>query len=225
MEFGSLADLAMAMAAFLAVYVASKTYRAVVGQSKATEAAAVAAAKSADTAEKSLRMLNRPYLDTDDWTADLHSGPSFGDPTILTIKFNIHNPSPTPARLERVTICEGFGGHTAETIEYQTEVQGMIPPRRSQPFVVQITIGQAEWELMFRGELMVRVFGEFQYTDLFNKSRQRTKKYARYCNCRCPGHADAFVATFVTPTELGFGVGLNDEVDWDKDEEEGQPSQ
>ena len=128
---------------------------------KVAQISAEAAKQSADTASRSLTLLNRPYLDADNWRASLHRGLGYGDPQLLTIAFDIGNPSPTPARLETITINEGIGGQPATEFKVETTINATIGPQHNYPFTVQITIGEPDFLLMVEGRLMVHVFGQF----------------------------------------------------------------
>jgi hypothetical protein len=179
---------------------------------KATKLAANAAKDSAKVAEESLVLLNRPWLDTDEWTAD-NMAEGLDDKPVIRIMFNVINLSPTPARIEQIeishVILRGDQGRqilTGQTIRQIRDVKTMVTPGSYYPvYLVTETFPPYRAEGMY-----IQVSGCITYKDAFHKTRR--KRFSRL------GHIRADKQEFTIPAGTDpEGIGWNDEEDWDKE--------
>jgi len=186
-----------------AIYVGITAYYAVVSHrtmkhilrqadiaKEAADAARVgadAATRGASLAEKSLKVLNRPYLAVDSWQV-------FGAalPGKVEIRYRIYNPSHTAARIETIEIKLGLGS------AIPTDYRLMLTPNEGHEFTISATVGEGE-------KLQIR--GRITYTDMFHATRHR--RFAKVCHCHGYG-----ASSFADPDE---SVNLNDEEEWGQD--------
>jgi hypothetical protein len=209
----NLPNIALALVAIIGIIVAICTLKTIGQQTKATEIAARATKESADVSRESLVLLNRPWLDTDNWTAE-DFNKSWGSKPVIRIAFHIVNLSPTPARIEQIEIShvifrgikemQTLTGHPP--IREIRDVKTMVTPKSYYPvYLIPGVFGPYHAEGMF-----IQVSGCITYKDAFRKIHR--KRFSRL------GHIRDDKQEFMIPAGTDSeGVGWNDEEDWDQD--------
>jgi hypothetical protein len=152
------------------------------------------ATRSADVAEKSLRLLNQPWLDTADWKMT----PELAEPvhddlggytqelTGLALTFNVVNNSRTPAILQQIDV-EHFG----MDVSFTPIAEHMLTPDGTYPYTVHIIsltfdqIGRCKHQ----DGLRVEVRGAIKFVDWFGPS-VRTRYFGRKCILRRYGQSE-----------------------------------
>ena len=129
--------------AAIAALIVAYSLGAIKEQATASLIAAQAAKKASRIAEQSLRLVNQPWLDTNDWTVterrsegipDAMGGRSRGKLLGFTVKFSVANDSRTPATIYHIEMRDSGSG--SPPIEYVvTEVvQNLITPESAHPY-------------------------------------------------------------------------------------------
>lgn len=154
------------------VIAALRTLAHIETQAGAAKDAANAAERSAIAAERALVVSNRAYLDVTKWEL-LKVLPSDTQPEYFMIRMEICTASPTPARIEALTL-------TSQESRSQPFSQAVVS--ESAPLGNNITLGPltAEQRQRFNspgGNVSVTIAGSVRYTDVFNKTRCR--RFAR----------------------------------------------
>jgi hypothetical protein len=186
-----------------------------------TRKAADAAKQSADTAERALVLLNRPYLDAENWRGDI-IGAMKAETMHITVSFNIVNSSVTPAFVESIEVNDDSGqASPLGELSTDTTVEATIGPRQSQPFRRDVLLTQEQWQQVYFGKLAVNFWGTITFTDDFIlKGHKRVRHFSRVGVFWCvEGSLDGFLSDFHTPVGLGFsGKGNRDEEVSEEDE-------
>ena len=168
-----------------------------------TRQAANAAKQSAETANKSLRLLHQAWLDTADWevtevrgveTPDEMGGQSDGRLEGLRITFNVVNNSPTPATIYHLEITDFGSGSPPSDFTVTSAVGNLITPGSKHP-------GEAFIQDLSRKQIVayesgnaftIEIHGIIHFGDTFNRKRRsdesmegpRKRRFARVCILR-----------------------------------------
>jgi hypothetical protein len=196
----------------------------------ASRLAADAAKESAEVAQRSLVLLNRPWLDTANWAVERRMGRLAqdslgGDITPiegLTITFDVVNNSPTPARINWINTEDDITQTGSSSA-----VETVLTPNGQCPYSHELYPLTDEQISQYKNRgLVVLLRGFIHYGDLFAPRQPkspahgfgpRVRRFGRSCVLR-HGHGSTF--TLLTGAE---GVGMNDE-DWEREQNEGQPN-
>lgn len=180
-----------------------------------------AAFKSAQTAERGLRLLNRPWLDTDQWRATLTNE---AGSDVVRVLFNIVNPSRTPARIRHIHVLvikngPGLGQTNPESINH------ILTPGSHYPYSITIpSLSDEDAEALADGKFILIIQGTIYFDDLFRQTNikadgderwgARKRQFGRRCVLTAnPGYPNLF--DMVQGSE---GVGMNDE-DWSEEDQ------
>jgi hypothetical protein len=165
------------------------TLYAIKGEVAETANAATAARKSADIAERSLRLLNQPWLDTADWTVSEQRGAAgpdgdggFTQPLrCLTVAFNVVNNSQTPATLHEIEVTDEGSGSPPTGWTATSGVGNLLTPGSKYPFEVPLMVEDmterqiADYETE-RG-FVVDIRGTIYFNDLFAREQPSNGPY------------------------------------------------
>jgi hypothetical protein len=167
-----------------------------------TTKVAEAAASSAKTAKASLEIVDRPYIETDDWSVTAITPTSFGVAYDLVIGFHIRNLGSTAAQITRTNTNFGFSGE--EGTHFDQNHDAVLGPKSFIPIEHRITLkGSQDVEYLDSG-LVLRVWGKIDYLDRFGNSHW--KKFGRLCRCHVDGSSFSVIE----------GGGLNSDDGWEQ---------
>jgi hypothetical protein len=147
--------------------------------------------RQTEQAAKDTVLLNRAYLQVDNWMISLafFTDTDGSQSANCEVKFRIFNYSKTAARIDEIELkCKG----TTET-----RAVGRI-----------LVANEASWQkysVKVKEDEVFRLDGKITYRDVFRKVRHRT--FAQMIVCNEKDHR----------TEDVEGVGVNDELEWNED--------
>jgi hypothetical protein len=201
----------LAVFAALAAGIAAKSLCAIEVQAIETRKAANAARRSASIAERSLRLLNQPWLDTADWdVSEEHAAPVpdgnggfTQELTGLTVAFNVVNNSHTPATLYRIVMTDYGSGSPPTDYTVTAVVGNPITPGSKHPYQVRITdLAKSQIKSYAdRTGFPVKIEGTIHFGDLFNTKAPndddsidgpRKRRFGRQCLLRRGGRSEFF---------------------------------
>jgi hypothetical protein len=152
------------------------------------------ARSASEVADRSLRLLNKPWLDTDGWTVREIRGPDpqegwEGPLESLRIEFNIVNPSNTPATIYRVSVTDIGSGSPAKDWTVESDIGNLITPGGRHPHAAEILAEDlvarqiSDYE-KGRG-VVIEIRGVVYFTDLFDNERTPQKWRERHFGRNC----------------------------------------
>jgi hypothetical protein len=161
--------------------------------------AANAAKRAAEIADRSLHLLNQPWLDTTDWKVDATYGKStpdeYGSYTqeliALTVSFNVINTSLTPATIYEIEVTDIGSGSPPESWIVSSTVGNLITPGGRHPHEAVINAAhmvdrQIEEYVSNRG-FVVEIRGVIHFSDLFTADSVRKRHFGRQCILKSKG--------------------------------------
>ena len=159
--------------------------------------AAKAATASANIADSSLRILNRPWLDTDDWSVTEQRS-DINDLAALVIRFNVVNPSRTPATIYEIEVTDIGSGSPPDEWTVSSDVGNLLTPGGKHPHDATILVEAmverqiADYETG-RG-FTVEISGVVHFSDLFcadpRHPKRRQRRFGRRCVLRRTGGSE-----------------------------------
>jgi hypothetical protein len=174
-----------------------------------TRKAANAAKLSASTAERSLRLLNQPWLDTADWAVseergsairDKMGGWTTGELLALNVSLNVVNNSQTPATIYQIEMTDSGSGSPPTDFTVTSVVGNLITPGSKHPAKAHIAeLAPSQIARYESGTgFPIRIEGTIHFGDLFSTKDPnddsidgpRKRHFGRECVLRTGGRSE-----------------------------------